>query len=256
MHHRLHRPELPEARVRAREQGGDLVGVLRPARLLRRDSRAVALLRHRDQVRRDEDVLAQERCELLAGRGAVERLHRVAEVGLVPEEPRDGLLRVGCVRREADDREPRPHDVLLPEPVHRAAERELTRRDSRVVVVRGDRAVLVGGRRRGFRLAGDQEGDGGRRGDQGRERKRNHTSGRRHRWVLSSDARRSANALRCDPVSARRPRALTSGNRAAAVGGVSRAVRRASPCPVRRRRTSSRARSSRRASRGRSAACS
>jgi hypothetical protein len=71
MQHRLHRRELPEATVRLVEKRRDLVGVLRPARLLRGDPGRVSLPGRGDQVGGDQDVLAQERGQLPARRPAV-----------------------------------------------------------------------------------------------------------------------------------------------------------------------------------------
>ena len=72
----------------------------------------VAGLRRGDQVCRDQDVLAEEPRQLLSGSVAVEGLDRVADVGLVPEQPPDGRLGVGRAGGEADDRQARPGDVV------------------------------------------------------------------------------------------------------------------------------------------------
>jgi len=106
------------------EDGRDVVGVRQPARLRVGQLRLVAGLGGRDDVGRDQDVLAQELRHLVTRRLAVERLHGVADVVLVLEQPRDGGLGVGRAAFEADDREPRPGDVVLPQLAHVDAERD------------------------------------------------------------------------------------------------------------------------------------
>ena len=83
--------------------------------------------------------------QLVAGRLAVERLDRVADVGLVLEQPPDRRLRVGRVRREADDREPRPGDVVFPQLAHVVSKRELLSGD------RAPRGMLSASVRQGVR---------------------------------------------------------------------------------------------------------
>src|SRR5262249_40093103 len=99
-------------------------GVRDPTRLRAADLRAVAALRRGDQIGGDQDVLAEELSELRADRLAVEGLDGIADVGLVAEQPRDGGARVGRIALEADDREPRPRDVVLPELAHVLPERD------------------------------------------------------------------------------------------------------------------------------------
>ena len=83
--HRLHGTELPEARVGAVEERGNLIGVGRPPRLLACNPGLVPLLGGGDEIGGDEDVLPEERRQLLTGGGAVVRLDRGANVGLVFE---------------------------------------------------------------------------------------------------------------------------------------------------------------------------
>ena len=91
------------------------------------------------------------------------------------------------------------------------------------------------------------------------------SSARRHlqHRILARPARRTSTGRARRAARARAPtprrhvvRRPGERGRVGDLAQLSGAARRASPCPVRRRRTSSRARSSRRASRGRSAACS
>jgi hypothetical protein len=70
-------------------------------------------------------VLAELRREGVPGSLAVERLDRVADVDLVPQQAADRRLRVWRSRRQADDREARPGDVILPEDAHVAAKSRL-----------------------------------------------------------------------------------------------------------------------------------
>ena len=97
------------------EQRCDLVGVRAPAGLLGGDLGLVAGLGRGDQIGGDEDVLRSSPVSAFAGGLAVERLDRVADVGLVLQQPADRRLGVRATRREADDREPRPRDVVFPE---------------------------------------------------------------------------------------------------------------------------------------------
>ena len=98
-----------------------------------------ALLREHILIAADLIAVAQK------GDGAVERLHGVANVCLVPKQSGDGRFRVGGVRGQADDRQPRPGHVLLPEAVHRPAERKLVRRDRAGMLRHGHDAVVMGG---------------------------------------------------------------------------------------------------------------
>jgi hypothetical protein len=82
-------------------------------------------LRRSDHVGGDQDVLAELRREGVPGRLAVERLDRVANVGLILEQSADGRRRVRRAGREADDHEPRPGDVVLPEDAHVTAQGRL-----------------------------------------------------------------------------------------------------------------------------------
>ena len=69
------------------------------------------------------------------------------------EQAADGRLGVRGIRRQADDREPRPRDVVLPEPSHLLAESELVVRHRRRVSL-----IAVGS---GIVPARDGEGDEG-----------------------------------------------------------------------------------------------
>ena len=88
----------------------------------------------------------EELCELLAGLIAVVGLDRVADVGLVLHQPRDGGLQIGEIVDERDDRQPCPGDVVLPELSHLVLEgmtglgMDLGRRRG-MVVLRGDRLI-------------------------------------------------------------------------------------------------------------------
>ena len=92
------------------------------------------------------DVALEELRELLAGLIAVVGLDRVADVGLVLQQPRDGGLQIGEVVHEGDDRQPCPGDVVLPELSHLVLEgmtglgMDLGEADG-VAVLRGDRLI-------------------------------------------------------------------------------------------------------------------
>src|SRR4029079_17123010 len=97
----------------------------------------------------------------------VVRLDRVADVGLVFAQTSDGRLRVGRAGREADDREPRPAHVVLPEAPHPLPERELGARHR---ALRGDGGLAV---RLGCRPARHRKrGKGGECRDQQRDAER------------------------------------------------------------------------------------
>jgi hypothetical protein len=102
-----------------------------------------------------EDVRAQELRQLRSGRAPVVRLDRVADVGLIGEQPVLCGLQIGQVRSEADDRQARPRDVVLPELAHSVVERELFR--SEAVRSRG----AVGG----HSVGGDGNGNGRKHGN-------------------------------------------------------------------------------------------
>ncbi len=89
-----------------------------------------------DDLGGDQDVKPELAGQLVAGRLAVERLDRVADVGLVAQQPPDGGLRVRSVGRQADDRQARPDDVVLPQASHVLAQRELLLRQFPVMVRR------------------------------------------------------------------------------------------------------------------------
>ena len=154
----LHPRERPVARIDARQQGRDVVRVALPACLRVGQLRLVAGLGGGDHVGGDQDVLPELRRQRIPGCLAVEGLDRVAEVRLVSEQAADRRRRVRRPARQADDREPRPGDVVLPEDAHVGAElrRGLARRVAvrmRVVAVR-DRQRGEGGEER------DQQGQG------------------------------------------------------------------------------------------------
>ncbi len=133
--------------IDARQERRDVVRVAPPARLRVGELGLVAGLGGRDHVGSDQDVLAQLGGQLVPGRLAVERLDGVADVRLVLQQAADGRRRVRRAARQADDREARPGDVVLPEHAHVAAESRLGGRDSslrmgrRVAVCMGVMAV-------------------------------------------------------------------------------------------------------------------
>jgi hypothetical protein len=99
-------------------------------------------------------VLGEQGGEAIGRLRPVEGLDRVADVLLVAKQPLERRLQVGQLRREGDDRQPRPGDVVLPElsqPVvkakRRAAELRVRARARHVLVIARLRAggVLVRG---------------------------------------------------------------------------------------------------------------
>ena len=113
-HHVLEGVDGP-CRVGAGEELGDLVGVGVPGGAAILDLGVVAGLGGGDEVTGDEDVVTQERFELRSGLVAVEPGDGVADVGLVLQEPGGGGVGVGQVGDGADDEQPRPGHVVLPE---------------------------------------------------------------------------------------------------------------------------------------------
>ena len=85
-------------RIRAVEERGDLIGVVIPARLGRGNLGVVAGFRGPDEIGGDEDVIAQQRRQLVGVRAAVERGDGVADVGLILEQALRRQLRVGRAR--------------------------------------------------------------------------------------------------------------------------------------------------------------
>ena len=157
------------------EEVGDLVAVGVPRGAGLRDLRVVARLGGLEQSDRAEDVLAQQGGEAVAGGLTVVGLDRVADVGLVAKQPALGRLEIGQSGGEADDRQPRPGDVVLPELSHRVVECRLSCREGG-----GLGSVLVGGGRmrvRTGRCDGERRADGGDRDDRS-ERSRAHLAGR------------------------------------------------------------------------------
>jgi hypothetical protein len=59
------------------------------------------------------------------GGGAVEGRHRVADIGLVLQQPRRGRTEALGAVGEGDDREPGPGHMVLPELAHLIVERDL-----------------------------------------------------------------------------------------------------------------------------------
>jgi hypothetical protein len=103
-----------------------------PALVLARDLRIVAGLRRGHDARRDEDVILQQRRELAPRGRAVIRGDRIADVGLILQQPlrrRVLILRAGS---RVDDEEPRIRDVIAPQPAHRILEVSLRRCERRV----------------------------------------------------------------------------------------------------------------------------
>ena len=102
-HHVAHHLARPVAWVGVAEEVGDLGsdGVPVAAALL--DERLVARLGGGEQCDGAGDVLLEQRGEPVAGELAVVGLDRVADGGLVVEQPRLGCRQVRQVVREADD---------------------------------------------------------------------------------------------------------------------------------------------------------
>ena len=98
---------------------------------------------------------------------AVVRLDRVADVDLVGQQARLGGLQIGQPAGEADDRQARPGDVVLPQLAHRVVEGELARRQRMrrgCVTVGADEGFVMGARR--MRLVGTGRGHRERRARQ------------------------------------------------------------------------------------------
>ena len=87
-----------------------------------------------DDVGGDQNVRAQLPGQLVTRRVPVEGLDGVTDVGLVLQEPPDRRVRVGGPCLEADDRQPRPGDVILPELAHVLAQCHCLRRKLRRMV--------------------------------------------------------------------------------------------------------------------------
>ena len=120
------------------EEVGDLVAVAIPGRLGRIDLRGVATLGGLQKRDRAGDVLLQQPRQLVAGGIAIERLDRIADIDLVAQKPRLGRREIRQIAGEADDREPRPGDVVLPQLAHPVVQDELLAR------LRGDGVVMHG----------------------------------------------------------------------------------------------------------------
>jgi hypothetical protein len=88
------------------------------------DGGLIARLRRQHEIGGDQDVLAEERGQPCAGGATVERLDRVADVLLVSEQALRGGGGVWQVGGGADDEQPRPRDVVLPETAHLVVQRE------------------------------------------------------------------------------------------------------------------------------------
>ena len=132
------------------QEVGDLVGVGVPGRARLGDLCLVAGLRGLQQGDRTEDVLLEQRCQAIAGGAAVVGLDRVADVDLIGQQPRLGGLQVRQAAGEADDRQARPGDVVLPQLAHRVVEGQLARRERmrrRCVTVGADEGFVMGARR-------------------------------------------------------------------------------------------------------------
>jgi hypothetical protein len=117
-HHAPDGRQRPVLRVRGGEERGDAVGVPVPAGLSAVQRGRVARLRRLQDLDGDQDVLAEQGRELAARSLAVERRDRVADVGLVPEQPRQRRVERRRAGGKVDDREPRPLDVLEPQAAH------------------------------------------------------------------------------------------------------------------------------------------
>jgi hypothetical protein len=124
-HHRGHLVQPPVVRVEAVEERGDVDRVGVPAAQRVVQGGLVAGLGGGEHVHGDEDVVAQQVGELVGGVTPVERFERVADVGLVAQQPLGGRPEVRQVGEEADDRHPGPDDVVLPQLAHLVAELEL-----------------------------------------------------------------------------------------------------------------------------------
>jgi hypothetical protein len=116
-------------------------------------------------------VVRQQLCELVAGIVAVERLDRVADVHLVGQQSigRDLEIRQVFGRgRLADDEQPGPEDVVLPQLAHRVVELRGGDRGAAGCLRAGTRVLgghRCGGRRRQQeRHGGDSAGPAGESG--------------------------------------------------------------------------------------------
>ena len=76
-HHKLHLIERPFVGVRSMQKCRNLVGVGIPARVSIGDPRRIAGFGGLQQIGRDQNVVAQERCELATRRVTIERLDRM-----------------------------------------------------------------------------------------------------------------------------------------------------------------------------------
>ena len=118
--------------------------------------RVVAGLGRDENCHGTRDVLLEQLGQLIACGLAVERLDRVADVDLIPQQSTFGRREVGIAAREADDRQARPGDVLLPQFPHAVVEGQLLGCLSRH---RGAVAMLVTSRRVTFARARDRQHD-------------------------------------------------------------------------------------------------
>ena len=103
-------------------------------------------------------MIVQQRGQLCAGRVAVERFDRVADVDLVLQQPRRGGVKPSVVGGEGHDRQPCPGHVVFPQFAHRVVERDLggvARGGDRMVVV-----VIVVNDGDGRHAAGQTQGQG------------------------------------------------------------------------------------------------
>jgi hypothetical protein len=82
-HHQLHLIERPFVGVRAVQKCRDLVSVGIPACVSIGDPGRIPGFGGRQQIGRDQDVVAQQRRELATRRVAIERLDRISNIGLI-----------------------------------------------------------------------------------------------------------------------------------------------------------------------------
>ena len=125
LHHRLHVGERPVVGVGAAEEGGDVVAVGIPAGRRVGLFRRLAGPRVGDDLRSGQDVGPQQRGELVAGVIAIEGLDGVADIDLVGEQAvgrGPDVRQVGGAGGGADDVQPGPGDVVLPQLAHRIVE--------------------------------------------------------------------------------------------------------------------------------------
>jgi hypothetical protein len=121
-HHRLERLRRP-GRVGAGQEPGDLVGVHVPGVLGRPQLRLIAGLGRRHQIGRGQNVAPQQLGQLRPRLLPVVRLHGVADVGLVLQQPPRRRPGVRQTSHRTHDVQPRPLDVVLPQLPHGLANR-------------------------------------------------------------------------------------------------------------------------------------